>query len=323
MTKEESFAYCAGYVDGDGTMFITAAKQGRGNGYYFRPTFAVVGIDQRPLDRIAGLLGGNVRPAGEVLRCALHYSSAAKAATKLEPYLLLKREQARLIQGFQNHVDANRVSGPKLMAAGVKQERFDFVAKITAANHKPLAVEQFTPHSRKHVIAAYVAGLLEAEGYFSISKAGGKPAITISVAMTDKNLICWLKDLFGGWSGVLKGKTKAGKPIYLWRIHRQQAFIVIKTIRPYMTFKKEQIDILIRYQNSVNLWNRRTGGVNQFNLPHSVKRQREEMASRLKSLHGRAGATTKSDQSRPETSDSLVFSDGKAEECSRNDCTAA
>jgi hypothetical protein len=321
MTKEESFAYCAGYVDGDGTMFITAARQSRGEGHYFRPTLAVVGINSKPLDRIAGVLGGNVRPAGDLLRCALHYGKATKAAAKLEQFLLLKRDQAKLLQAFQTHVDVNRGSGREPLAAEIKSERFEFVRRITAANHRSLDAEHFVPHIRKKSIAAYVAGLLEAEGYFSISKAGGKPAIAITVGMTDRNLIFWLESLFGGWAGELNGRTKAGKPIYLWRAYRHQAYFAAKVIRPYLTFKKEQADLLIRYQNNVNLWKRRLGAVNQFNLPDSVKKQREEIASRLKSLHGRAGATTKSGQPLNEVSDSLDFSDGKAEECGRNDRT--
>jgi hypothetical protein len=321
MTKREVLAYCAGFIDGDGTMFICAAKQSGGAGYYFRPTLAAVGINRRPLDRIAGVFGGEVKPADNLLRCALHYGKATSAAKKLEPFLLVKRHQATLLDAFQRHVDKNRIGGRSRLSPEVLSAKFKFVADMKEMNHRILPATEFRSHTRKRDIAAYVAGLLEAEGYFSIGSSGGNPVISITVAMTDPNVIYWLKDQFGGWAGVLKGRTKAGKLIYVWRPIRYNAYAVAKTVRPYLTFKKEQADILIQYQNNVKLWKRRLGGsVNQFNLPDRVREQREQMKARLKSLHGRAGATTNPEQLPiEEVSDSLDCSDDKAAERSRNE----
>lgn len=319
MTKEQRLAYCAGYVDGDGTMFITAAKQSKGNGHYFRPTLAAVGINDKPLQRLAGMFGGEVKPAGEVLRCALHYRAAVTAAKQLEPFLLVKREQSRILQEFQGHVDLHR--GARILADDVKSERFKFVTRISATNHRVLDADQFQPHRTKASIAGYVAGLLEAEGYFAVAKSAGYPAIAITVGMTDPNVIYWLKDIFGGWAGELKNRTKAGKRIFVWRVYRHEAYAVAKLIRNLLTFKKEQADLLIRYQNNVNLWKERLGGVNQYNLPAKARKQREAIALRLKSLHGRAGATTNPEQP-TKVSDSLSCNDDKVAEYDGNARTA-
>lgn len=304
-------AYCAGYIDGDGSIHIGAYPQGRSKGLYYKPEMSAAGYNRKPMDRLVGLLGGRIewRPAGW-----FHYiagaSVADKAVRRLKPYLLSKWRQAEIFLDFRSTVKPG--SGSKRVPEAVHERRRSLMKSLTAANKTPCVAMPEVNWSPR-VIDAYVAGLIDAEGYLSIRRAGKKKTIVLSVEMIDRPLLEFLKSSYGG-TVVSVGMTRTGNPVYRWVLTARKAAEATKKIKPFLTLKSDQADIMIRYHNNVRLWVRRLKGVNQYNLPGLVRSKRLKWENDLKALHNihkRAGAETKPEQPRNGASDSPVYIDGK------------
>lgn len=102
MRNEILYAWCAGIVDGEGSIFLEKAK----NRKQYRPSVTVVNTDYRILLRLKDILGGGillakrrkVRP--NRLTCWSWYSKGKSAVDVLEkiiPYLVSKREKAEIV----------------------------------------------------------------------------------------------------------------------------------------------------------------------------------------------------------------------------------
>lgn len=101
--------------------------------------------------------------------------------------------------------------------------------------------------------AAYLAGLLDGEGYFGImkeknphSKKGYSFNPVVKMASTNKEIVIWLKDSFGGYTETRKARENA-KESYAWTLkYRKNLREFILLIRPYSKIKKEAIDVLLK-----------------------------------------------------------------------------
>jgi hypothetical protein len=99
--------------------------------------------------------------------------------------------------------------------------------------------------------AAYVAGLIDGEGSIGISrvtKPQNKKQIghnaRIRIAMTDKDIIFWLKDSFGGYATYLK-RPYPWKDCYCWTIRESNTVKrFLDKIYPYLKVKKKQAEIM-------------------------------------------------------------------------------
>lgn len=83
---------------------------------------------------------------------------------------------------------------------------------------------------------AYLAGLLEGEGYFGINH--GSPTITLQ--MTDEDIVQRAKSIIGGGT-IIKYPSKLGhKILFMLQVHSIKALEVMKSIRPLMGLRRGQ-----------------------------------------------------------------------------------
>lgn len=107
--------------------------------------------------------------------------------------------------------------------------------------------------------AAYLAGLIDGEGYLGIQKnkkeqnVGGYGYIgVIKICMTDKALIKWLKDSFGGYFHERKGKGNR-QDSYDWTLRNERNIKpFLDKVYPYLKVKKKQADILKKFFKTFN-----------------------------------------------------------------------
>lgn len=86
---------------------------------------------------------------------------------------------------------------------------------------------------------SYLAGIIDGEGYIKIEKWG---TIRITVSMTDKNVIKWIYNNFGGVYTVQKRKTVTGKIIYTWRMNQTRDLLFLMfMIIPYLIVKRKKV----------------------------------------------------------------------------------
>lgn len=316
MTKQELLAYCAGFVDGDGSIYAIVAKQKNGIGTYVRPCISANGYDARPLQRIAGLLGGEVKPQPKGFSVLFYYGGAKKAVERLLPYLMAKKRQAKLLISLCENIASTKELAlsqkgkPRSegrIPADVLNVRHELVSEISRLNNLCPCDSIETPIVGEKLACAYLAGLLDAEGYFQIANNGKRDIVKVNFQTTDGAIARWCHSKFGGFFYELNRPTRAGKKVYLWRVENLQALSVLKAIRGYLTAKRENADLLILFQNNVSLWLKKLRGVNQFNLPDRIRMKRivwKERLERLATRYKLAGAETKLEHPLSEGSDS-------------------
>ena len=101
---------------------------------------------------------------------------------------------------------------------------------------------------------AYAAGILDGEGCVSLEKANGRPnkrgyriSLFATISNTNKPLLQWLKDKFGGQ--VKQYKKRVGrKTCWVWRICAKQAAEFLEAVRPYLIVKLSEVDLALEFQ---------------------------------------------------------------------------
>ena len=99
--------------------------------------------------------------------------------------------------------------------------------------------------------AAYLAGLIDGEGSIGFYNTGNHrikeksygpyPSIRLRIGMTDKNIIEWLKESFGGYFDTRKYPNNSKyNDAYCWSIAGEKCEKVLRHIYPYLKIKKRQ-----------------------------------------------------------------------------------
>jgi hypothetical protein len=146
--------------------------------------------------------------------------------------------------------------------------------------------------------AAYMAGIMDGEGTFYIGnysgnrKNGDKHFQTvIAVATTDKSLMDWLVNVFGGSFRAYTPKQMAKncrKQVYRWQATSNRLLHICQIILPYLVIKKRQAEIMIEIRNTFNDEQNIKGRQHTQNLPKGVLELRQQLMDELKLLHTRS-----------------------------------
>lgn len=136
--------------------------------------------------------------------------------------------------------------------------------------------------------SAYLAGLIDGEGYIGILKVkkGEKKQWfsnrefifrpVMKVAMVDKELIRWLKGAYGGTFETRKAHGNA-RESYCWSLRKKSVITLIKKIYPYLRVKKKQAEILLRFPS----------GETGKQIPDNVYQKRIELYDDIRALNRR------------------------------------
>jgi len=107
----------------------------------------------------------------------------------------------------------------------------------------------------KETEKAYIAGLVDGEGCISICRRKKKQRNNsnwyyepqVAVTNTDRRLLDFLIDLYGGWIAIVKGKKDNHKTGYHWKITGDNMRTLLKDILPYLKSKEKQAKILLQF----------------------------------------------------------------------------
>ena len=146
--------------------------------------------------------------------------------------------------------------------------------------------------------AAYMAGIMDGEGTFYIGnysgnrKNGDKHFQTvIAVCTTDKSLMEWLIDIFGGSFRAYTPNqmSKNGrKQVYRWAATSNRLLHICEIILPYLVIKKRQAEIMIKIRSTYKDEQNIKGRQNVQNLPAGTLELRQQLMNELKLLHTRS-----------------------------------
>jgi len=108
----------------------------------------------------------------------------------------------------------------------------------------------------KNTVIAYIAGLFDGEGHITLYRSNSETwkrrfpryEIQIGVTNNDRNVIYWLKKLYGGSIRERFRDHPRWKTCYNWKLSSNQATDFLKKIRKYLRIKGERADIVIEFQ---------------------------------------------------------------------------
>ena len=138
----------------------------------------------------------------------------------------------------------------------------------------------------------YAAGLFDGEGYVTVScrksRTGEIMQIVAGVAMTDPEGLLLMQSLFTGSLHTQKRQSIRHKPLHTWVVASRKAEAFLRTVRPHLRVKAEQVDRALEFQESINKWAHKLGNRHWFHPDRdAVIAHRKYLASeilRLKSV---------------------------------------
>ena len=135
--------------------------------------------------------------------------------------------------------------------------------------------------------AAYIAGLIDGEGYFQIAKKQKHhPSIwyspLLAVTNTNAEVLHWLRGITGvGFVVYVNRPSKPNwKPLLRWEVHSRQLRRFLPAVMPFLRIKRTHAELVY------DLLLRQKGGAGR-RLTSSENQEREQLRNRLKQLNVR------------------------------------
>jgi len=150
----------------------------------------------------------------------------------------------------------------------------------------PLQVKEIDLPEHSIAERAYLAGLVDGEGYIGIVDGGRhRPlgrgfGIRLTITNTNFLLLEKLNEIWGGWI-VSQVGLLGHKPSAKLMFSARKAAVVLKEIQPFLIAKREHCKLALRFQKTMNNHYGRVG------IPQDVLAERIEMARQMKQLNKR------------------------------------
>jgi len=126
-------------------------------------------------------------------------------------------------------------------------------------------------------LAAYIDG----EGCISLARHRNVyMAVRVTIFNTDKRLIEWLGEHFGGHVVVRRSKNIRHKTGYGWCVSSKAAAYVIRNCHPYLILKKEQANVALDFISTIS-----NAISNNADLVHERRNIRDNMLSEMHRLN--------------------------------------
>ncbi len=146
-------------------------------------------------------------------------------------------------------------------------------------------------------ILAYIAGIVDGEGYIGIVKQRGtgnqismRYHIQVNIGMTDETLIRWIVSCFPGvlrfyWK---KEKIEGRSDAYLAIAMSRKAATFLRAIRPYLRLKARQADLALEFTDSYFCGQSyKPAAKGTARVPLEVTAHREDVYQRMRDLNSR------------------------------------
>lgn len=263
LDRNTKLSYIAGVLDGDGSFSLIKKQEGNGSPMYY-PLIQLANADRGLIDFIVSGLGGATytrKPHTSkegFKRQASHQWKLEKSIkclpflNEIAPFLIMKKERAEFLRDYiiQNPFKrgSNRITSDILMKRERSyQKMLNFNEKPTIYTEK-LIQKRHVKTSQDPLFWAYVAGLMDTDGSFSIKKESKKKgcnnpvyAPSILLSMTDaKSIYHIVNNYLLGRVFVVKAKSAKNGYCFRFGIYsRGDAIDFLKRCIPYLRVKKQ------------------------------------------------------------------------------------
>lgn len=143
---------------------------------------------------------------------------------------------------------------------------------------------------------AYLAGMIDADGYITImrtrksNRGRCEPAIyhslQVGIAGTDRLPHDFAASIFGGNVATYKPKNPRHRSQFQWSASGPTAAKVIRSIQPYLLIKKHQAEVGLRFQSLLETHvASRQGAIPPYRISAEQRQERDEICKEMRSLN--------------------------------------
>jgi hypothetical protein len=264
----ELLAYAAGYIDGDGCIYLGKTIQKPKLITVYEYSIQTVSVKKPVLDHFKSIFGGHIRlkPFKKRHKDAFCWTIkgniAVQFAQQIFPYLIDKKYQCSLLIEFSQLITRNNfrtvedsvVNKRNDLIKSIRWER-DMEHKITKEDIEALKDKKLTV-TPSEIDYPYMAGLIDSEGCFRIKKWKPKNRpnevynITVEIGNTRLPVLPWLMERFGGSVVYIPAKANK-KASATWTLSAAALYEILPKIRPFLVTKQEICDKLIEFQKTI------------------------------------------------------------------------
>lgn len=270
--------YLAGMFDGDGSFSLIKKVEVEKRSPLYFPLIQLGAKGNELIDLLKKEFGGYINLAKaktgkdgiqrqDFFRFKLEKNNKCKPfLEKIMPFLKLKKDRAELLLKFIEENPFKR--GSNLLSEDIIFRREKIWVKMKDLNsqshtrNSSLSKKDMTLQDEDH-FWAYIAGLMDSDGSFSINKSGYSPLIQLS--MIDIRGINFLNQHFvGGNLNVLRAKTCKTGMTYRWSTKKIDLCTkFIEKVIPFLRVKKSSAKCLLEFINKRQTTKERKQGVPQ------------------------------------------------------------
>ncbi len=294
MKTENIRAYTAGYIDGDGCIYLGKTLQKPKMITVYEYSIQVVSVKKPILNHFKNIWGGFVRtkPSKPRHRDAFVWTIKGRIAAyfvqDIQLFIVEKQKQCSMFIYFSSLVHRNEF---KTVDQTLIDERDNLIEDIRKERHMNNLITKEDIEllkDKKHTITPsaidypYLAGLIDSEGCFRIKKWKPKNRpnevynIALEIGNTKFPILPWLVERFGGSVVFIAAKTNK-KASATWTLSAAALYEILPQIRPFLTTKQEVCDKLIEFQKTI-LPN---GGDRHSELFRALFEKRREIRERI------------------------------------------
>lgn len=238
--KSKRWAYLAGLVDGDGS--ITVRHDPRAG---YQLALAIYSTNRIMMNWLVHVFGGqfrNMSTVGNRKQKYCWYSYNDSVIRNLSPYLIIKKAQGQTAVLFMSLGSERNPSARQDLMKDLQRLNSSFEP---LDKHKFDNAEPVSPTKQDY---AYLAGLFDAEGSFSLVKrkvkGNGAYNSLIRISNTDGTVFPWIKARFGGNFCALNRKQRNEG---VWKMTGENREPNMLGILPYLIIKKQRAVLTLQW----------------------------------------------------------------------------
>lgn len=286
-------SYTAGYVDGDGCLYLGKTIQKPKNIIVYEYSVQIVSVKIKVLESFQEFFGGFVRkkpfkPRHRDAYCwTIKGQRAVAVCEKILTYLVDKKSQAKIFIQFGQLISSNDF---RVVTKPLASKRNNLIKDIRKERtmHFVTREEIESLNNVKNTVIPtnidypYMAGLIDSEGCFRVKKwkPKNKPnnvyCISVEIGNTRIVILRWLIERFGGSISYIPAK-KNQKSSATWSISAAALCKILPKIRKYLIIKQEVCDMIIEFQKTIL----KNGGDRHSKLFNALFEKRIEVRERI------------------------------------------
>lgn len=237
---ENTYAYTAGLVDGEGSIMLLNRGTNRARG----PWVSVGLTDYEPLEFLREQVGGFIskpktrnEPRKDIRIWSIGDNAADALLKQLRPLLVIERRRSLAEAVIERYPTARHGRETPESARKRRAEAEELFQWMRKRNDERLtALPELEPSDPREADFAYLAGILDGEGWINAASRGS----LAEVHSTDPELPAFLMSKFGGRVHRMpENPNQNRRAIWSWRIGKKEGLPVLIEASRFMLLERK------------------------------------------------------------------------------------